>query len=84
MLQAKMPRSLLNCMNEVVTNLNAVKHDHSAETERQAGQMQAELRYARIGDILEQGLHAYLTRFLRRVNELGNGISRDFLVPLSA
>ena len=30
------------------------------ETERRAGLLRAELRYARIDDILAQGLHAYL------------------------
>jgi uncharacterized alpha-E superfamily protein len=41
----------------------------------------AELRYARIDEILATGLHAYLTQFLDRVHDLGQGISRDFLVP---
>jgi hypothetical protein len=26
-------------------------------------------------------MHAYLTQFLDRVNDIGAGISRDFLVP---
>ena len=34
----------------------------------------------RIDEILATGLHAYLTQFLDRVNDLGGGISRDFLV----
>ena len=46
--------------------------------------MRAELRYGRIEDILAQGLHAYLTGFLERVNDLGGRISQDFLVPLQA
>jgi uncharacterized alpha-E superfamily protein len=41
----------------------------------------ADLRYARIDEILATGLHAYLTQFLDRVHDLGQGISRDFLVP---
>ena len=28
------------------------------------------------------GLHAFLTQFLDRVNDLGAGVSRDFLVPV--
>jgi uncharacterized alpha-E superfamily protein len=31
---------------------------------------------------LATGLHAYLTQFLDRVNDLGSYISRDFLVPV--
>lgn len=83
MLRPQMPRSLMNCMNEVVASLETISHEHSSETERRAGQLQAELRYARIESILTEGLHPYLTRFLQRVNDLGDRISRDFLVPLS-
>ncbi len=82
-LRPDMPRSLLACMNEVVSNLRAVSNDTSAETERQAGRLQAELRYGRIDEILANGLHAYLTQFLDRVNVLGTRISQTFLVPLS-
>ena len=35
----------------------------------------------RIALILATGLHAFLTQFLDRVNELGVRISRDFLIP---
>ena len=40
--------------------------------------------FDRIEDILAHGLHAYLTGFLERVNDLGGRISQDFLVPLQA
>ncbi|HYM47730.1 MAG TPA: alpha-E domain-containing protein [Burkholderiaceae bacterium] len=83
-LRGDMPRSLMNCMNEVVDNLAHVRNRHSAETERRAGLLQADLHYGRIDDILRTGLHTYLTNFLERVNDLGNRISRDFLVPLIA
>jgi uncharacterized alpha-E superfamily protein len=82
-LRDDMPRSLLNCLVEVGDNLKRVSNDRSRETERRAGLLCAELRYGRIGDILHQGLHAYLTSFLERVNDLGGRISQDFLVPLS-
>lgn len=82
MLQPNMPRSLLACMAGVVSNLKDVSNDLSHDTERFAGKLHAELQFARIDDILEQGLHAYLTKFLACINELGNRLSRDFLVPL--
>jgi uncharacterized alpha-E superfamily protein len=71
-------------MNDVVTNLAQVGNAHSRETERRAGALQADLQYARIDVILQQGLHAYLTTFLQRVNDLADRVSRDFLVPLAA
>jgi uncharacterized alpha-E superfamily protein len=82
-LRGDMPRSLLACMNEVVANLDAVRNDASAETRRRAGLLQTELHYGRIDDVLAQGLHPYLCRFLERIGDLGEGISRDFLVPIT-
>ncbi|WP_432259744.1 alpha-E domain-containing protein [Cupriavidus sp. TMH.W2] len=83
-LRPDMPRSLVSSMDEVVAILHTVRNQQSAETERQAGKLHADLKYARIDDIFAVGLHAYLTSFLERIGDLGNGISRDFLVPLLA
>jgi len=79
-----MPRSLAACMNEVVANLERVANAQSSETLRRAGRLRSDLQYDRIDEILATGLHAYLTRFLDRVGDLGVGISRDFLVPMAA
>ena len=84
MLRSDMPRSLLGCLEEVVANLRNVANDNSARTERFAGRLHAQLKFASIDDILEQGLHDYLERFLADINELGNRVSRDFLLPISA
>ncbi|MDB5764858.1 MAG: alpha-E protein [Herminiimonas sp.] len=84
MLRADMPRSLLACMDEVVANLGHVDNEASADTERFAGKLHAELKFSRIEDILAEGLHDYLTQFLENIFELGNRVSRDFLVPLAA
>ncbi|HET8869165.1 MAG TPA: alpha-E domain-containing protein [Aquabacterium sp.] len=81
-LRPDMPRSLLACMNEVVSNLQSVANDHSDETLRRAGRLRADLQYGRIEEIMATGLHAYLTQFLDRVSDLGYGISRDFLMPV--
>lgn len=83
-LRDDMPRSLLASLNEVCANLEMIRNDYSAVTERRAGKLRAELLYSQIDDILQMGLHAYLTNFLERVNDLGNRISKDFLVPLEA
>lgn len=83
-LRADMPRSLHASMNDVVSNLGMVANDQSAETLRRAGKLRAELQYGDIDEILATGLHAFLTQFLDRVNDLGGRISRDFLIPASA
>ena len=81
MLRPDMPRSLAACMNELVANLELVANEPSAETRRRAGRLRADLQFGRIDEILATGLHAFLTQFLDRVNAIGAGISRDFLVP---
>jgi len=83
-LRPDMPRSLAACMNEVMTNLKLVANHQSDETLRRAGRLSADLQYGKIDEILATGLHAYLTQFLDRVNDLGAGIGRDFLVPVAA
>ena len=80
-LRPDMPRSLLGCLNEVMSNLAMVTSDPQSETSRRAGKLRADLQYARIDEILATGLHAFLTQFLDRVNEIGASISREFLVP---
>ncbi len=83
-LRPDMPRSLAACLNELVMNLEMVSNQHSSETLRRAGRLRSDLQYARIDEILATGLHAYLTQFLDRVNDIGVGISQDFLVPMAA
>jgi uncharacterized alpha-E superfamily protein len=82
-LRSDMPRSLHASMTEVVNNLLRVVSDPQSETLRRAGKLRAELQYARIDDILSNGMHAFLTQFLDRVNDLGVNISREFLVPVA-
>ena len=80
-LRSDMPRSLHSCLNEVVANLEHVAPQRGSESLRRAGRLRADLQFGRIDEILATGLHAYLTQFLDRVNELGGHISREFLVP---
>ena len=81
-LRRDMPRSLAACVHEVLQNLQRVANEQSKDTLRMAGRLDADLQYGRIDEILATGLHAYLTQFLERVNALGAGIGRDFLVPI--
>jgi uncharacterized alpha-E superfamily protein len=83
-LRPDMPRSLHASLNEVVSNLGMVSGGELNETYRRAGKLRAELKFGRIDEILATGLHAFLTQFLDRVNDLGVHISRDFLIPSAA
>jgi uncharacterized alpha-E superfamily protein len=79
-LRDDMPRSLRRCMSQVYTHLAAIRNSQSAETERRAGELQASLHFGRIDEIFELGLHEYLVQFLGRTRDLGERVSRDFLV----
>jgi uncharacterized alpha-E superfamily protein len=79
-LNPKMPRSLEHCIARMVSNLTKVSGGRRGETLRQAGLLHAELQFGRIDEILSTGLHDFLKTFLRRVNDLGTGVSREFLV----
>lgn len=81
-LNKDMPRSLHFCLNGVIKNLDLIANRQSGETARQAGLLHAQLHYGRIGGILEHGLHEWLEDFMDRIYLLGNGISKDFLVPM--
>ena len=84
-LNTTLPSSLVALVRGVRESLARVANDRSAETERQAGLLLAELEYGRIEDILRgPGLHRFLTNFLARINHLGTRIGSDFLLPLSA
>lgn len=80
-LRDDMPRSLLRCCKEVYGNLRSVANEHSAETERRAGEMHAMLHFTRMENILEEGLPEFLARFSSGIHGLGDRIASDFLVP---
>jgi uncharacterized alpha-E superfamily protein len=79
-LRPDMPRSLTACLNEVESNLRLVGSNPASETLRRTGKLRSDLQYGRIDEILATGLHAFLTQFLDRVNDLGAHISQVFLV----
>jgi uncharacterized alpha-E superfamily protein len=80
-LRDDMPRSLLRCCKEVYQNLKSVANEHSAETERRAGEMHAMLHFTRMEAITAGGLPRFLEEFLARVRDLGDRIASDFLLP---
>ncbi|SAL55363.1 alpha-E domain-containing protein [Caballeronia humi] len=83
-LNEAMPRSLLASLDGVCETLVKLRTSNSNECERFAGKLRADVLYADIRQILETGVHAYLTQFLKRVDELGVRVMRAFLMlPLA-
>jgi uncharacterized alpha-E superfamily protein len=81
-LRLQNPRSLVACLEQIVDLLSKVRNTQSGGAELEARAMLAELRDLEIEEIFEQGIHAYLTSFLGRINTLAVGISQNFLLPI--
>jgi uncharacterized alpha-E superfamily protein len=78
----ELPRSLISCLGRVAHELERIAAanggaDH--ECHRLAGRMLAELRFGRIEETLEDGLHAFLTRLIDHNAELGALIAEAYL-----
>jgi len=79
-LRDDMPRSLSHCIRQSYFHLREVRNHQSAETERRMGILDAELHFGRIDDVFDSGLHEHLMHFIDQVYELGERVSKDFLV----
>ncbi|MDR7269248.1 putative alpha-E superfamily protein [Pelomonas saccharophila] len=79
-LRPDMPRSLSHCITRMQANLKRVANPQSGETLRRVGRLEAKLAFGSIDEILTEGLHPFLDGFLAEVSDLGDRISKDFLV----
>jgi uncharacterized alpha-E superfamily protein len=80
MLRPDLPRSLVACLDRITATLEFLCHDRARECQRIAGVTHARLRFSRMEEIFEQGLHEFLTNFVDRNAELGAQIQRDFMM----
>jgi len=80
-LRADVPRSLHACMNEIYDILQELCDDTQREAERLAGELHAKLHYGQTQQIIQVGLHEYLTDFLDDTSRLTDEIDKTFLVP---
>jgi uncharacterized alpha-E superfamily protein len=80
-LSQMMPRSLTACLGEMhgILEQLADLHGRHGECHRLAGQLYSRLRYARIDDIFEQGLHEFLTGFIAQNTAVGDEIAVSYL-----
>jgi uncharacterized alpha-E superfamily protein len=73
-LRPEMPRSLRACYDQIEEALEALVDAYGGlkgEPHRLAGALAAQLRYGRIEDIMQAGLHEYLTGMIERAASLG-------------
>jgi len=79
----QMPRSLVCCINELISLISEVKNQKSKEIERLLGKLKASLDYSDIDEVFEQGLEEFIETFLERINHIADEFSSAYLVPLA-
>ncbi|MDR3764120.1 MAG: alpha-E domain-containing protein [Acidobacteriota bacterium] len=76
------PRSIRFSVNEVQEGLRALSNSqpgsYSNEAERQTGKLLDRLRYDRIDEIFQHGLHSYLNELLGSCLHIGEHIARSY------
>jgi uncharacterized alpha-E superfamily protein len=81
-LRPEAPRSLRSCLEQIALHLDLLATAYGgkrAECHRLAGEMNAKLRFGRMEDVFQSGLHEYLSDFIDRIAVLGNEISLAYL-----
>lgn len=75
------PRSLLTAVNEAVTHLDRLARGYRSRTavQERASGILGELSELRVEDIFEEGLHEFLSRFIRQTADLGGLVSDVYL-----
>ena len=79
LLRVDVPRSLRACTEEIDQILAQLPGANGRPAQRLAAEMDARLRYTGINEILDEGLHAWLTEFIPLVRQLGNAIHSSYL-----
>ena len=79
-LNADLPRSLHACYANVGDTLDLLVGHRRLECRRLAGEIYSSLRYGRIEEVFETGLHEFLEAFVLRNNRLASQIQQDFMM----
>jgi len=80
----QMPRSLVCCVNELISLIAEVKNNQSKEIERLLGKLKASLDYSDIDEVFTQGLEEFIESFLEKINHIADEFSTAYLIPLAA
>lgn len=77
-LRRDMPRSLHACFDEITPILDQLSGSRSTECRRMAGELHAKLRFGKMHDIFQHGLHEFLDDFVKSNNKLGVEVHKTF------
>jgi uncharacterized alpha-E superfamily protein len=82
LLDRNFPRSILRCVRRAQESLHAISGSplgsFESEGERLLGRLRSELDYAKIDEIMEQGLHQYVDALQGQLNDAGAAIQQQF------
>lgn len=79
LLRDDLPRSLHACLNELTQTLEHIEGRSGVDVQRLAAEVHARLHYARIDEVIDDGLQDYLQTFLSDMYELGSRIHSAYL-----
>ena len=79
LLRPDVPRSLRACMEELNLMLAGLPGENGRPAQRLAAELDARLRYTSVGEVLDEGLHTWLTDFILLVRQLGSAIHTSYL-----
>ena len=79
-LNEDLPRSLHACHRAIGETLDDLCDGRKLECRRLAGEIHACLKFGRIDEVIEKGLHEFLNDFILRNNRLGSQIQQDFMM----
>lgn len=79
LLRPEVPRSLRACLEELNLMLAGLPGENGRPAQRMAAELDARLRYTSIDEVLDEGLHVWLTDFILLVRQLGSSIHTSYL-----
>lgn len=79
LLRVDVPRSLHSCIDELDQILAGLPGNTGRSAQRMAAELNARLRYTGIDEILDAGLHLWLTDFIGRIHQLGQSVHNSYL-----
>ena len=82
LLDRNFPRSILRCVRRAQESLHSISGaplgSFGSEAELLLGRLRSELDYAKIHEIMEQGLHEYVDALQGQLNDAGAAIQQQF------
>lgn len=82
MLRNDVPRSLRACVGDLVQQLETISSARARMPLRLAHQLNVELRFSTLEDVLAADLQNYLNQFLSKINTLADSIRQTYLEAL--